>query len=232
MEGTLQEAVALGIVGVLRSQRDVWADGVNAVAEELSSRGLPGESFRRLALERLHASGERALVTRTLSALEIRLPAVETRRLVRVARQALPSRTISRPQRAALARLASRHRLAFLDAGPPEEMERLLRRLGVADLGVRRLWTGSLGGQASPPSPLAFRWLAQRLDCRPAECVYGAGGEALAEGARRAGWQVLGLHETPPRGAEGLDPEFLADLAEVTASAVSSQAGVQDPAGD
>jgi FMN phosphatase YigB (HAD superfamily) len=225
------EAVTLGIAGVLRPRGDVWADRLAAVAEELSRRGFPGDRFRVHALERLHRSGERAVVTRTLSDLQIRLSSEEVRRLVRLSRHPVRCPAASSRQRAALGRLASRYRIAFLEAGPLETLDLYLRGLGLRDFPERCLGTAQLGRQAEPPSALAFRWLAERLELRPDECLYVAGSGSMQAAATRAGWQVLGLHEIPPVGLDRLDPEDRADILDLTDGGGSASASAPEDRG-
>lgn len=105
-----------------------------------------------------------------------------------------------------LRNLAARYRLAFLEAGDPDSLEAMARKVGLCTLAERRLWTGSLGGQARPPSALPFRWLAERMELRPTECLYVAGDPDLYRGARRARWLAI---PAPQAGTVDLD-----DLAE------------------
>jgi FMN phosphatase YigB (HAD superfamily) len=92
-------------------------------------------------------------------------------------------------------------RLAVLDTGTGQRMDQWLDRLGISDWFERRLWTSDLGRDARPPRPLAFRWIASRLDVPARDCLYVAGRNELATAARQAGWSVLRL----PRP---LDPEL------------------------
>lgn len=109
----------------------------------------------------------------------------------------------------ALRVLGSRYRLAFLESGDPGVLDPIAESLGLRRIVERCLWTGSLGGQARPPSALPFRWLAARMGLRASECLYVAGQPELYRAACRARWQV-----TAPAGSETVDLAELADSLE------------------
>lgn len=88
----------------------------------------------------------------------------------------------------ALRSVAACYTVVLLDHEAPDAVDRWVAACGRES--VHAFWTGRLGRQARPPSPLPFRWLARRFGHRPAECLCIAGSEWLLRGARRAGWDT------------------------------------------
>jgi FMN phosphatase YigB (HAD superfamily) len=208
----MPEAVVLGVGGVLQPLAALWSAEIDAAVRWLEARGIQATGLRREAAARRLAPRP-APLGRTLRALAPQLDEPAARELLRTARTAVPEPPPASP-RPALLRVARSHRLAFLDHGDGPRFDAWMARLGVADLGERRLWTGDLGHSASPPAPLAFRWLSARLDVPPARCLYVGGTDELRSAARGAGWRVWGT--VPPGPSSVVDLEDLGDALDST----------------
>jgi len=91
--------------------------------------------------------------------------------------------------------------IALLESGPLARLDAWSEALGLGGVAGTHLWTASLGRDAAPPRPLAFRWLAKRLDLPAHACLYVAGRPELAHAAQAAGWQHVLLRQP-------LDPGF------------------------
>ncbi len=182
------EAVILGVRGVMVPTAAFEHAGIEAAAAVLATLGVCPRSFRRAARRRLDQDGPVSLISRTINDLELRLTPGAVRPAVLAAREARPPCERDPQWQAVLSELGRRFRLALLDAGCADSLEGLREALGLAQL--RALWTEKLGTAASPPSPLAFRWLARCLDVRPSGCLHVAGTRAAWNGARRAGCRL------------------------------------------
>lgn len=191
------EVIVLGVAGVLQPVDAAWAAEVAAALQDLARNGLPAADFERRAWARMRA-GEPAPLARAVRDRAPHWPPARVRALLQTVRDAVPART-NGPHLDALRFLRASHRLALLDRGPASRMEAWVAGLGVADLVGRRLWTDDLGAQARPPRSLAFRWLAERLDLRPRECLYVPGTSLLRQAALGAGWRVWGDAPDPSR---------------------------------
>jgi FMN phosphatase YigB (HAD superfamily) len=181
------EAVILSVRGVLVPEAKLREAAIEAAANALATQGVPARPFRRVAAERLARFGPRALVSRTLRDLGLRVDARAARRAVIAARSACPRLHPDPSIRALLGQFAATYRLALLDEGPVPALESCLLDLGIGNLVERRVWTEQLGRDAAPPSAFAFRWLLQRCDLRPRECLCVAGSPRLRQAARAAG---------------------------------------------
>ncbi|MFQ5600965.1 MAG: hypothetical protein ACE5G2_10495 [Candidatus Krumholzibacteriia bacterium] len=184
------EAVVLGVAGVLVPRQRFWEAGIEAAARCLEASEIRRATFRPAALRRLRRCGPRSLISRSLRDLNLEIPAARVREAILAARAARPRVSPDAHQRSALRHLASGFRLACLDAGEPSSLDETLRALGLDDLPEYCLWVARLGGQAQAPSRLGFRWLEERLELRPAACLYVTGSADLTRGAARAGWRV------------------------------------------
>lgn len=201
------EAVVLGVGGVLQPRTALWGAEVDAACRWLDARGLPAARLRAAAAS-LRGRGHRADIGSCVQTAALGLPGRAARDLLVAARRAVPDQDAP-GIRADLVRLRLDHRLAFLDQGDGSRMDAWLARLGVGDLGERRLWTGDLGLQAHPPRPLPFRWLARRLDLPSDRCLYVPGTADLQLAARRAGWRVW--EAAPPPADRAIDLAGLTD---------------------
>ena len=192
---TMFQAVVLGMAGVVdlpdalrRAEIDAaaaWVARHSGAANNFRAAADPARSdWLARALPAAGLASDRRVLREIWSAVQDAVPVAE-----------------NTPVREWLQPLRGSARLAVLDSGSGRRMDQWLARLGIGDWFERRLWTTDLGGDARPPRPLAFRWIASRIDVPVRDCLYVAGRTELATAARQAGWSVLQL----PRP---LDPEI------------------------
>ncbi|UCE03977.1 MAG: hypothetical protein JSW67_07320 [Candidatus Latescibacterota bacterium] len=206
------EAVILGVRGVLVPAAKLREAAIEAAADALATQGVPRRPFCSAAAERLDRFGPRALVSRSLRDLGLRVDGRAARGAVMAARSACPRLQPDPSIRALLGQFATTYRLALLDEGPVAALESCLCDLGIRDLVERCVWTEQLGRDAAPPSAFAFRWLLQRCDLRPRECFYVAPSPRLRQAARAAGCRAWPPGDPGCEGAGGTrDLERLLD---------------------
>ncbi len=181
------QAVVVGMAGVVDRPDALRRAEIDAAAAWVAGRGGDLDGFRQaadpalsnwlaLALPAAGLAPDRRLLREIWSAVQDAVPAAE-----------------SAAVRDWLQPLRGSTRLAVVDSGSGHRMDRWLAHLGIGDWFERRLWTADLGRDARPPRPLAFRWIASRIDVAAHDCLYVAGRAELAAAAQHAGWQVLHL---------------------------------------
>jgi FMN phosphatase YigB (HAD superfamily) len=196
------EVVALGVTGVLKPREDLWTAEITSARAWLTERGFSIPGFETAALA-AYRGGEQAPLWRALRQSGLHL-AIEARRALQCSVQrAVPPPAAS--LRSTVRSLVGDLRLVFLDAGDGRRMDAWIANLGLARLAERHVWTDDLGGEARPPSPLAFRWLQDRLGVSASRCLYVAGCPLLRRAALAAGWQVCPGADPSPRSCLDLE---------------------------
>lgn len=189
------QAVVLGLAGVFDSAEAVHRAEVEALKAWIAAHG-----GSPLAAETAARTGGPAWVGAALRAAGLQPQGRLACEAVLHARSAVPAADAA-AARAWLEPIRGALPIALLESGPRPRLEGWCRKLDLEAAGVTRLWTRDLGHDAEPPRPLAFRWLAKRLDVPAHACLYIAGRPALAAAARAAGWRHVTL-------AQPLDPAF------------------------
>jgi FMN phosphatase YigB (HAD superfamily) len=189
------QAVVLGLAGVFDTIAALRAAEVAAFAEWIVARG----GHRAAVLDAIASGGPRwrsaALRAAGLSP-QSRLACEATLQ----AGSALPH-TDRAAALAWIEPIRGSLPIALLDSGPLARLDAWSEAIGLGGAAGTHLWTASLGQDAAPPRPLAFRWLAKRLDVPAHACLYVAGRPECAQAAQAAGWQRVLL-------AQPLDPGF------------------------
>ena len=194
------QAVVLGLVGVLDSMAAVRRAEIDAFVDWIAARGGRRDDAAGAA-----ASGAPGWQSAALRAAGLAPQSQLACEGVQHARAAAPPcdptalRAWMEPVRGVVP-------VTFLESGPRARLDAWCAALGTPAGGVPRVWTRDLGADAEPPRPLAFRWLARRLDLPAHACLYVAGRAELAAAARAAGWQQVLL-------SRPLDPGFDWDAA-------------------